>query len=85
MAPGPSRETPFDELTDKVANTKCLGVPTAQGDIFLVTDGSNLGGGLRLFHWQILEKEEFNSAISQWGTGGLSQDGTRNDSYPEDK
>ena len=59
-----------------VANAKCLGVPRAQGEIILVTNASNVGGGGTLFQWQALEKEELDSAISQWGTDGLNRDGT---------
>ena len=68
-----------------MANAKCLGVPRAQGEIILVTDASNVGGGGTLFQWQALEKEEFKSAISQWVTDGLNQDGTLKHSYPDDK
>ena len=63
---GPQEQQAFDELKDKVANAKCLGVPEAQGEIILVTDDSNVGGGGTLFQWQALEKEEFDLAISQW-------------------
>ena len=38
-----------------------------------------------MFQWQALEKEEFDSAISQWGTEGLNRDGTLKHSYPDDK
>ena len=69
---GPQEKQAVDEHKDKVANAKCLGVLRAQGEIILVTDGSNVGGGATLFQWQALEKEEFNSAISQWSTDGLS-------------
>ena len=82
---GPQERQPFDELKEKVANAKCLGVPTAQGEIILVTDASNLGGGGTLFQWQAVEKEEFDSAISQWGTDGLNRDSTLKHSYPEGK
>ena len=41
---GPQEQQAFDELKDKVANAKCLGVPRAQGEIILVTDASNVGG-----------------------------------------
>ena len=71
---GPQEQQAFDELKDKVANAKCLGVPRAQGEIILVTDASNVGGGGTLFQWQALEKEEFHSAISQWGTEGLNRE-----------
>ena len=62
---GPQEQQAFNELKDKVANDKCLGVPRAQAEIILVIDASNVGGGGTLFGWQALEKEEFNSAISQ--------------------
>ena len=61
---GPQEQQAFDELKDKVAKAKCLGVPTAQGEIIMVTDGRNVGGGETLFQWQALEKEWFGSAIS---------------------
>ena len=38
-----------------------------------------------MFQWQALEKEEFDSAISQWGTEGLNRDETLKHSYPDDK
>ena len=82
---GPQEQQAFDELKDKVANAKCLGVRRAQGEIILVTDASNSGGGGTLFRWQALEKEEFNSPISQSGTDGLNGDGTLKHSYPDDK
>ena len=48
---GQQEQQAFDELKDKVANAKCLGVPRAQGEIILVTDASNVGGGGTLFQW----------------------------------
>ena len=51
-----------------MANAKCLRVRRAQGEIILVTDASNVGEGGTLLQWQALEKEELDSAISQWGT-----------------
>ena len=71
---GPQEQRAFDELKDKVVNAKCLGMPRAQGEIFLVTDTSNVGVGGTLFQWQALESEEFDSAISRWGTEGLNRD-----------
>ena len=50
-----------------------------------MTDASNVGGRGTLFQWQALEKEEFDSAISQWGTEGLNRDGTLQHSYPDNK
>ena len=82
---GPQEQQAFGELKDKVANAKCLGMPGAEGESILVTDTSNVGGGGTLFQWQALEKEEFDSAISQWGTDRLNRDATLKHSYPDDK
>ena len=82
---GPEQQRAFDELKDKVANAKFLAVPRAQGEIILVTDASNVNGGGTLFQWQALEKEEFDSAISQWETDGLKRDDTIKHSYPDGK
>ena len=68
----PQEQQAFDERKDKVVNAKCLGVPRAQGQMFLVTDASNVEGDGTLFQWQALEKVEFDSAIFQWGTDGLN-------------
>ena len=37
------------------------------------------------FQWQALEKEDFDSAISQRGIEGLNRDGTLKHSYPDYK
>ena len=50
-----------------------------------MTDASNVGGGGRLFLWQALQKEEFDSTITQRGTDGLNGDGALKHSYPDDK
>ena len=55
-----------------MANAKCLGVLRAKVENILLTDASNVGGDGTLFQWQALEKEEFDSAISVWGTDGLN-------------
>ena len=68
-----------------MANAKSRGVPRAQGEIILVTDASNVGGGGTLFQWRALEKEDFDSAISKWGTDVVNRDGTLKDSYADDK
>ena len=38
-----------------------------------------------MLRWQVLEKEEFDSAISHWGTDGLNREGTLEHGYPDDK
>ena len=44
----------FDDLKDKVPNTRCLLVPKAQGENILGADASNVGGGGMLFQRQSL-------------------------------
>ena len=63
---GPQEQQAFDELKGKAANAKCRGVPRVQGEIILMTDASNVGGGGTFFQWQALEKEEVDSAISEY-------------------
>ena len=70
---------------DKLANSKCLSVPKAQGGIIMVTNACNVGGGGTLFRLQAVEKGEFDLAISKWGTQGLNRDGTLKDGYTKDK
>ena len=82
---GPQEQQAFDELKDKVANAKCLGLPRAQGETILVTEARNVGGGGTLFQWQALENEELDSAIAQSGTDALCRDGTLKHSDPDDK
>ena len=62
---GPQEQQAFDKLKDKVANAKCLGVPRAQGEIILVTDASNVGGGGTLFKWQAIEKARLLQSTPQ--------------------
>ena len=45
-------ERAFLELKSKLANVSGLGVPNIEGEIVLVTDASNIGGGGSLFQWQ---------------------------------
>ena len=49
-----------------MASAKCLGVPRAQGETIPVTERQQCGRRAEtLFQLQALEKEEFDSALSQ--------------------
>ena len=37
----------FQELKKKIASSNCLGVPRPKGEIVLITDASDVGGGVR--------------------------------------
>ena len=51
----------------------------------LVTDANDVDGAGTLFQWEVVEKEQFDSAISQCGTDGLNRYRTLQHIYPEDK
>ena len=44
-------EACFQELRKKISSTNCLGVPRPKGEIILVTDACDIGGGGTLYHW----------------------------------
>ena len=47
-------EAYFQELKKKISSTNCLGVPRPKGEIILVTDACDVGGGGTLYLWQEL-------------------------------
>ena len=79
---GAQEQPAFDQHKDKVANSECLGASKARGKVILVAAASSVGGGRMLCQWQALGKEEFDSAISQWGTNGLNRAGALKHNYP---
>ena len=44
-------EACFQELKKKISSTNCLGVPRPKGEIILVTDACDVGGGGTLYQW----------------------------------
>ena len=67
-------EARFQELKKKVSSTNCLGVPRTKGEIILVTDACDVGGGGTLYQWQELNPAEL--CHCQFQTSGLNRDGT---------
>ena len=53
----------FDELKNKISALEVLGVPKPNGEIVMVTDSSDLGGGATLFQWQTLDPLENSRKI----------------------
>ena len=49
---GPVEQSAFEELRQKLASPNKLGVPHPNGEILMVTDASDIGGGSTLFQWQ---------------------------------
>ena len=50
-----TEEKCFQELKNKISALEVLGVPKPFGEIIMVTDSSDLGGGSTLFQWQCLD------------------------------
>ena len=48
----------FQELKKKIASSNCLGVPRPKGEIVLITDASDVGGGGVIYQWQELNPAE---------------------------
>ena len=80
---GPEEEKCFQELKDKIADAKCLGVPRLHGEIILVSDACDTGGGGSLYQWQLLQQEESNAVMGKYCTEGMDKDGTLKHEYPE--
>ena len=53
-------EACFQELKRKISSTNCLGVPRPKGEIILVTDACDVGGGGTLYQWQELNPNELS-------------------------
>ena len=64
----------------KISPTNYLGVPRPKGEIILVTDACDVGGGGTLYQWQELSPAELSHC--QFQTSGLNRDGTLKHDYP---
>ena len=73
-------EACFQELKMQISSTNCLGVPRPKGDIILVTDACDVGGGGTLYQWQEPNPAELSDC--QFQTSGLNRDGTLKHDYP---
>ena len=70
----------FQALRSKLASVSELGIPRSSGEILLVTDASDVGGGASIFQWQSLHTEEIPV---NFATTGVKPDGTFMHDYPE--
>ena len=46
---GPNEQQKFEELKHKLVNLTPLGVPKSQGEIVIITDASDVGGGSSMY------------------------------------
>ena len=83
MDMGRRREKCLQELKEKLAKESCLGVPNSEGEIVLVTDASDIGGGAMLFQWQKIQREQIPKSENTHQTKGVNSDGTISHSYPD--
>ena len=70
----------FQELKKKIASSNCLGVPRPKGEIVLITDASDVGGGGTISQWQELNPAELTHC--HYRTSGLNRDCSLKHDYP---
>ena len=70
----------FQELKKKIASSTCLGVPRPKGEIVLIPDASDVGGGEMIYQWQELNPAELTHC--HYRTSGLNCDGSVKHDYP---
>ena len=67
-------------MKKKIASSNCLGVPRPEGQIVLITDASDVGGGGPIYQWQELNPAELTHC--RYCTSGLNRDGSLKHDYP---
>ena len=64
----------FQELKKKMSSSNCLGVPHPKGEIVLITEASDVGGGGTIYQWQKLNPAGLTNC--HYRTSGLNRDGS---------
>ena len=77
---GPDEEAKLNELKQKMASISSIGVPKSHGEMVLITDASDIGGGSTLFQWQSLDPKQVPTSFQ---TIGIKPDGSIAHSYPD--
>ena len=67
-------------MKEKIASSNYLGLPRPKGEIVLITDVSDVGGGERIYQWQELNPAELTHC--HYGTSGPNRDGSPKHDYP---
>ena len=73
-------EESFQELKKKIPSSNSPGIPRPKGEIVLVTDASDVGGGGTIDQWQELNAAELTHC--HYRTSGLNCDGSLRHDYP---
>ena len=67
-------------MKKKIASSNCLGVPRPKGEIVLITDANDVGGGGTIYQWQELNPAELTNC--HYRTSALNRDGSLKPDYP---
>ena len=67
-------------MKKNIASSNCLGIPRPKGEIVLITDASDVGGGGAIYQWQKLNPAELTHF--HYRTSGLNHDGSLKHDYP---
>ena len=70
----------LQELKKKIASSNCLRIPRPKGEIVLISDASDVGGGGTIYQWHELKPAELTHCHSH--TSGLNRDGSLKHDYP---
>ena len=57
---GKQQQAKFEELKQKLATLTSIGVPRPKGEVILITDASDIGGGATLFNGKALKMNKFH-------------------------
>jgi len=64
----------------KLLSLSSIGVPRLTGEMILLTDASDIGGGAAIFQWHSLDQAQIPP---EFRTTGMSKDGLLVHNYPE--
>ena len=67
-------------MKKKIASSNWLGVPRPKGEIVLITDVSDVGGGGTIYQWEELNSAELTHC--HYRTSRLNHDGSSKHDYP---
>ena len=81
---GDEEQRCFEELKSKLANVKSLGVPKSNGEIVMITDASDVGGGASIYQWQKLDSEELKSMDANHKVTEINKDGSLKHDYGDE-
>ena len=74
------KEDCFQEFKKKIASSNCLGIPRPKGEIVLITDASDVGGGGTIHRWQELNPAELTNC--HYRTSYLNCNDSLKHNYP---